>query len=512
MSFDSLEIGSTPQTLENLLALARGTRRPVISTRPEYRARLDAEHAVVRRALARGESVYGVSTGVGASVVNSIDEPHRSDFVRNLFRMLGTGVGAPLPELESASVMAARLISLASGHSGVRALVLDRLCELLEARCLPRIPELGSVGASGDLAPLSYVAGMLAGEGKVRLRGRVIDAAEAHESLRLAPIEFELKETLSLVNGTSFMTGLGAIAWERAIDLARLACAITAVASEATRGNPRHFDARIAEWKPHAGQIRAAQWIREHLEYEPERPMPAPARLQDRYSIRCAPNVIGVLLDAAELARGVLEIELNGANDNPLVDADTGDILHGGNFYGGHLCFALDSLKIAVASVADLLDRQIALLCRPETSEGLPAELVSLDDAGSRAHHGFKGMQVTSSALTAEALKLTMPAAAFSRSTESHNQDKVSMGAIAARESLRILDLTEAVSSIALLAVCQCVDLRGGPRSRATRRLHEAVRKHVPMLRADRRQDADIARVAELVRARTLPLTPPLVS
>ncbi|MFI5315833.1 MAG: histidine ammonia-lyase [Myxococcota bacterium] len=508
MSFAALEIGTTLQSLENLLALARGTRRGSISTRPEYRARLDAEHAVVGEALARGESVYGVTTGVGSSVVNSIDEAHRSEFVRNLFRMLGTGVGAPLPELESAAVMAARTVSLAAGHSGVRALVLERLCELLEARCLPRIPELGSVGASGDLAPLSYIAGMLAGEGKVRLRGRVIDAAEAHESLGLLPLAFEPKETLSLVNGTSFMTGLGAVAWERSVDLARLGCAITAMASEATRGNPRHFDSRIAEWKPHLGQIRAAKWIREHLEYDPSRPIAAPARLQDRYSIRCAPNVLGVLLDAAELARGVLEVELNGANDNPLVDADTGEILHGGNFYGGHLCFALDSLKSAVASVADLLDRQLALLCRPETSEGLPAELISLDDAGSRAHHGFKGMQVTASALAAEALKLTMPAAAFSRSTESHNQDKVSMGSIAARESLRILDLTEGVAAIALLAVCQCVDLRGGARSRATRRLHEAVRKHVPMLRADRRQDADIALVVDLVRAQALPLVP----
>ena len=511
MSFDRHEIGPTPQALEDLLALARGTRRPVISASPAYRARLDAEHAVVGRALARGESVYGVTTGVGASVGNAIDEAHRGDFVRNLFRMLGTGVGAPLPELESAAVMAARIVSLASGHSGVRALVLDRLCELLEARCLPRIPELGSVGASGDLAPLSYVAGMLAGEGKVRLRGRIIEALEAHESLGLVPLEFEPKETLSLVNGTSFMTGLGAIAWERALDLARLGCAITAMASEATRGNPRHFDARIAEWKPHPGQIRAAKWIREHLEYDPARPIAKPARLQDRYSIRCAPNVIGVLIDAAELARDVLEIELNGANDNPLVDAETDEILHGANFYGGHLCFALDSLKASVASVADLLDRQLALLCRPETSEGLPAELISLEGEGSHAHHGFKGMQVTASALSAEALKLTMPAAAFSRSTESHNQDKVSMGSIAAREALRILDLSEAVAAIALLAVCQCLDLRGAAPSRASRRLHEAVRKHVPMLRADRRQDADIARVIELVRARSLPLAAPPV-
>ena len=506
MAFDPLEIGSAPIYLEEFLAMARGTRRAQISTRPEYRARLEAEHAVVGEAVARGESVYGVTTGVGASVTNTIDAEHRGEFVRNLFRMLGTGVGAALGELESASVMSARIVSLASGHSGVRGLVLDRLCELLEARCLPRIPELGSVGASGDLAPLSYLAGMLAGEGRVRLRGRIIDAAEALESLGVEALEFEPKESLSLVNGTSFMTGLGAVAWERAVDLADLSCAITAIASEVTRGNPRHFDARIAAWKPHAGQVRAARRIRDHLGYDPARPAPAPARLQDRYSIRCAPNVVGELYDAAELARGILEIELNGANDNPLVDGDTGEILHGGNFYGGHLCFALDGLKAAVASVADLLDRQISLLCRPETSEGLPADLVSLDGAGWTAHHGFKGMQVTASALAAEALKLTMPAASFSRSTESHNQDKVSMGAIAARDCLRVLDLSEAVASIALLAVCQCVDLRGGAPSRQSRKLHEAVRKHVPALRGDRRQDGDIARVVELVRSGSLPL------
>src|SRR5262249_10872881 len=154
---------------------------------------------------------------------------------------------------------------------------------LLEARCLPRIPELGSVGASGDLAPLSYLAAMLAGEGRVRLRGRIIDAAEALESLGLEPLEFEPKEALSLVNGTSFMTRPGAVAGERAQALADLACAITAMASEVTRGNPRHFDARIAAWKPHAGQIRAARRIRDHLGYDPARPAPAPARLQDRY-------------------------------------------------------------------------------------------------------------------------------------------------------------------------------------------------------------------------------------
>jgi histidine ammonia-lyase len=214
--------------------------------------------------------------------------------------------------------------------------------------------------------------------------------------------------------------------------------------------------------------------------------------------------VIGVLVDALGESRRILEIEINGVDDNPLVDPDTGDVLHGGNFYGGHVGFAMDSLKSAVASVADLLDRQLTLLCVPQTSDGLPANLV---DAENVSHHGFKALQITASALTAEAQKLTMPAAAFSRSTESHNQDKVSMGTIAARDCRRIVELSETVAAIVLLAACQALDLRDGgsglPRLIA---LRDAVRKSVPRLTRDRRQDRDIERVLAMLRADALPL------
>ena len=204
-------------------------------------------------------------------------------------------------------------------------------------------------------------------------------------------------------------------------------------------------------------------------------------------------------------ARGVLETEINGVDDNPLVDPESGEMLHGGNFYGGHVCYVMDGLKAAVASVADLLDRQLTLLCDPVTSDGLPANLVA---SGNVAHHGFKAMQISASALAAEAAKLTMPAAAFSRSTESHNQDKVSMGTIAARDAARVLELSEQVAAIGLLAVCQAVDLRGGSLLRQTAALHQAVRKSIPMVVEDRRQDVDIARVVELLRGGGLPLEP----
>jgi histidine ammonia-lyase len=328
----------------------------------------------------------------------------------------------------------------------------------------------------------------------------VLPASEALAECGLEPLVLAPKESLAMMNGTSVMSALACLAFARAERFARLASAVTAMIVDVTHGNRGHFDPRIFELKPHPGQRLAAAWIREGLETDGE--ARAPARLQDRYSLRCAPHVIGVLVDALAQARTMLEIEVNGIDDNPLIDPDRGDVLHGGNFYGGHVAFVMDGLKMAVASVADLLDRQLALLCMPETSDGLPANLVA---SGSVVHHGFKAMQISASALTAEALKATIPAAAFSRSTESHNQDKVSMGTIAARDCRRVLDLSENVAAIGLLAACQALDLRGGCGARRARALRDAVRKEVPMLVEDRRQDVDIARVLDLLREGALP-------
>ena len=304
------------------------------------------------------------------------------------------------------------------------------------------------------------------------------------------------------MNGTSVMTALACLAFDRARRLARASSTITALASDVLQGEAAHFDARIFEAKPHPGQALCARWIREHLEYDPARGRTG-RRVQDRYSIRCAPHVIGVLLDALPPMRRMLEIEVNGANDNPLVDPETGDVLHGGNFYGGHVAFAMDGLKSVVATVADLLDRQLALLCHPGTNNGLPANLVARTTPDRAAHHGYKAMQIAASALTAEALKLTMPASAFSRSTECHNQDKVSMGTIAARDALRVLELTERVAAIALLATCQAVDIRGPGSCRArTRAVHAEVRARVGLDDADRRHDGDIEAAVEILRRR----------
>ena len=431
-------VGPAGLTIEEVVRLAEGTASPELSQEPAYRAFVAQGADHLARRFAAGDVVYGVNTGFGDSCETAVPYEHALAMPVNLMRFHGCGTGRILDEVEAGAVVAVRLAALARGWSGVRVEVLERLCQLLQRRVLPRIPAEGSVGASGDLTPLSYVV-----------------------------------------------------------------AALTAMASDVLGGNPAHFDDRIFAAKPHPGQRACARWIREDIEY----PRPsAPARIQDRYSIRCAPHVIGVLLDALPWIREWLQVEIAGANDNPLVDPETGEVLHGGNFYGGHACFALDALKTAVANLADLVDRQIALVCNPDTSAGLPANLCGRTGSDRAAHHGFKAMQISASALAAEALKLTMPASVFSRSTECHNQDKVSMGTIAARDCLRIVELTETVAVIGLLAMCQAVDLRGGHNvHRRARALHAAVRARVPMVDADRRQDLDIAEVLALHRSGALP-------
>jgi histidine ammonia-lyase len=501
-----VRFGGAPIRLEDVLAIARGEARAALDADPAVRRRIRASVETLRRHLGEGRPVYGVSTGVGEACLNSIPEEAVSSLPLNLVRLHGCGTGRALDEVEAAAVLTARLASLARGQSAVREELLELLCDSLNAGVLPRIPAEGSVGASGDLTPLSYVAAALIGEREVSYRGRVMPAAAALLEAGLTAITLAPKEALALMNGTSVMTGLASLAYDRCARLARLSASLTAVASDVLRGNRMHFHQRIFALKPHPGQALVARWIRDDIDLVDDEAVHA-GRIQDRYSIRCAPHVVGVLVDALRFARDVLEVELNGVNDNPIVDGEAGLILNGGNFYGGHVCFVMDGLKAAVASVADLMDRQMVLLCAPSADSGLPPDLVGRSGGDRVLHHGFKAMQITTSALAAEAQKLTMPASAFSRSTESHNQDKVSMGTIAARDCLRVLELAEQVAIIVLLAACQAVDLRKGEgcHTRA-KALHAAVRQHVPFTDADRRHDLDIHALLVLYRGRALPL------
>jgi histidine ammonia-lyase len=500
-SLRQVVVGQAPVTIEEVVSVARRGARVRLWDHPSFLARHAASRKALLERLARDGIVYGVTTGFGDSCETDVRGELVAELPMNLFRFHGCGVGESFSPEESGAILLARLASLAQGYSAVRLEVLQNLVSLINGGALPVIPSQGSVGASGDLTPLSYVAAVLAGEREVYFHGNVKSSASVLAELGIAPLQLEAKESLALMNGTSAMTGVACLSVARAERLVRWAAALTAMASDVLGGEPRHFDSRIFDAKPHPGQALVARWIREDIEYDRERARPV-TRVQDRYSVRCAPHVLGVLVDALPEVRRFVETELNGANDNPLIDPETGDVLHGGNFYGGHVCHAMDSLKTLVANVGDLLDRQLVLLCHPNTNNGLPANLVGLKGPRAAAHHGFKAMQITTSALVAEAAKLTMPASVFSRSTENHNQDKVSMGTIAARDAVRVLDMVETVAAIHTLALAQAVDLREGAGChRRSQALHAQVRALVPQNLADRRMDGDIAAILELHRS-----------
>ncbi|GAB2910194.1 aromatic amino acid ammonia-lyase [Paraburkholderia jirisanensis] len=450
-------IGNRRLTIEEVVAIARDAAPVALTGDPAWRARIERGAEFLRRHLAAGETVYGVNTGYGEACVVDVPMALVEALPLQLTRYHGCGMGAYLDDAQTLAVVAARLNSLACGMSGVRPVLLERLADLINQRILPRIPSEGSVGASGDLTPLSYVAAALVGERDVSFGGVLRDARDVWTELGHTPLTLAPKEGLALMNGTAVMTGLACLAFARADHLTRLASRLTAVVTVALDGRAAHFDPLIFEAKPHAGQAEAAAWIRADLAGRADTPG---HRLQDRYSIRCAPHVIGVARDALSWVRRDIENELNSANDNPLIDPDGERVLHGGNFYGGHIAFAMDSLKTAVANLADLMDRQLALLVDEKFNNGLPRNLTGATPERAPINHGFKAVQISSSAWTAEALKQTMPASVFSRSTESHNQDKVSMGTIAARDCLRVLELTEQVAAAHTLAALQALRLR----------------------------------------------------
>lgn len=494
-------LGEQPLTCAAVERVARGRAQLQLWNDASFRQRLQRSADVVAERLAKNTPTYGVNTGFGASVRNTVPLEAAINLARNLPRYHGCGVAPELSYEESRAVMLVRAASLCAGYSGVRPLLIERIIELLGHGIVPVIPSRGSVGASGDLTPLSYVAALLAGERDALLKnGQRMPAQAALRSVGLDAIPLQPKESLAIMNGTSVMAALACLACERAARLAEVASALTAMSIDALAGQRGHFDPRLFNAKPHAGQAASAATIRAYLAERTTQP-PTAARIQERYSLRCAPHVIGVVLDTLPFCKQVLETEINGASDNPLIDPDTGDVLHGGNFYGGHVALVADTLKTAVANLADLMDRQLALLTSPETNNGLPENLVAVQGADRFAHHGFKAMEITASALTAEALKLTMPASVFSRSTEGHNQDKVSMGSLAAFDLLRILELTETVAAVHAMAAAQALELRGlDHTSSVLRGLHAALRTRSAFVREDRALDSEIEAVTAFVR------------
>jgi histidine ammonia-lyase len=305
------------------------------------------------------------------------------------------------------------------------------------------------------------------------------------------------------MNGTAAMTGIACLAWYRAEYLSRLITRITSIAILALQGNDYHYDAKLFSLKPHQGQSQVARRIRQDLLVNGDVPR-NDGRLQDRYSLRCAPHIIGVLEDALPFLKQLIETELNSVTDNPIIDFETERVLHGGHFYGGHIAMAMDTLKVAVANLADLLDRQFAQLVDTKFNQGLPANLSGANNEQLMLNHGFKALQIAVSSWTAEALKLTMPASVFSRSTECHNQDKVSMGTIAARDCIRVLELTEQAAAALLIATVQALELRDKdyPVSDDIKQTITSLRNHVAFLTVDRALDSELRLCVDLIRSR----------
>lgn len=488
------ELGARRLTRLDLVEIADGRRQLGLNPDGEGYARLARSAAALASMRDEGKAIYGVTTGFGASADQVVPAQAAAALALNLPRYHGCGVGPELDARTARAVVAVRCATWCGGWSAIRPEVVQRIVELLQEGVTPCIPARGSVGASGDLTPLSYLCTLLNGERELEWQGRRRRGVELLRELGYEPIALGPKESLAIMNGTAVTTAIVGLEMSRLERLVAWIARSTAMASWAMRGRADHFDARIYEAKAHPGSARFASWVRESLEVGDAPPSDG-ARMQDRYSLRCSPQIAGIALDALEFSDPWLEREMNGAGDNPLIDAERGEALHGGNFYAGHMCFVADGLKTAGANLCDLIERQLLLLDDPSQNGGLPRNLVGVSE-GAEAHHGFKAMEITASALTAEALAACMPSSVFSRSTEGHNQDKVSMGSLAARDLSRILDNLEWVVSIHLMAVAQAVELRGIEEAPAPIRQTWAwVRERADFVGADRRMDLDLQRI-----------------
>ncbi|WP_084315938.1 HAL/PAL/TAL family ammonia-lyase [Actinospica robiniae] len=519
--------GATLAARRTAYAARQGTGALRARLAGESAARMRASVELKNTLLGEQIPIYGVTTGFGDSCIRQISPDKAHDLQRNLvlYHLNGTGPAAA-PAVARAAILI-RANSVSRGPSAIRPEVVETLLEHLHRGILPLIPERGSLGASGDLVPLCYLAAALIGEGEVWHDGRIRPALDALLDEGLDPVLLEPKEGLALINGTSFTAAYGVHAAWDARELAFVADLATALTLEALHGNASAFHPFVHGNKPHPGQVTSAANVRallqgsrlatdfeeilirrERLDGRGYVRLTEADRIQDKYSVRCAPQIVGVLRDTLGWVEQWLGIEINSSSDNPLFDAEDGGLHLGGNFYAGHVGQAMDSLKIAVASVADLLDRQLELVVDEKFNEGLPPNLiVARDESDPQAglHHGFKGMQIAASAITAEALKQANPASVFSRSTEAHNQDKVSMGTIAARDARTINGLVREVAAIHLLALAQAVDLRGVEKaSPAVRAAHALLREHSEFVERDRRLDRDVNAVIDLIETGAL--------
>ena len=512
-------------TVDDVEAVAR--REATAALDVHARERMDEARAVIDALVAEGAVVYGVTTGFGDLATTFVEPARSSQLQENLLVSHAVGVGEPFPREVVRAMLLLRANTLALGHSGCRPILVDRLLAFLEHGIHPVVPEQGSVGASGDLAPLAHLALPLIGRGQVEFRGQVVPALLALREAGIEPLELQAKEGLALLNGTQMMSAIGALLLADADRLARTASVAAALTVEALLGTDVAYAAAYQLARPHPGQIAVASELRhllrdsgvQHAHHTSQH------KVQDPYSLRCVPQVHGAVRDALDHLRRVLDIELNSATDNPLVfagggvaEADTvatggGRVISGGNFHGEPIALALDFAKLALAELGSISERRTALLVDGRLNGGLPAFLVQSSGLDS----GMMLYQYTAAALVSENKVLAHPASVDSIPTSANQEDHVSMGSIAARHARRVLDHVERILAIELIVAAQALDLRlaslaaaaGGADAapqpgEGVAEAHRRIRARVRHLDADREPGPDLAAGLELVRSGAL--------
>jgi len=483
-------------SLDQIEAVARGNARVELS--PRARERVSAARRIVEARLDDGEAHYGINTGFGTLAEVRIPRGDLERLQRNLILSHAAGVGAPLSLAEARALVLLRANVLAKGHSGIRQETLDLVLALLDRDCIPVVPERGSVGASGDLAPLAHLALLVIGEGEAWVGGHRLPGREALARVGLRPVVLQAKEGLALVNGTQGMVAVGALAQIRADRLAAVADLAGAMTLEGLLGSHRPFIAEIQQVRGQTGQIAAAAHLRELLAgsaLNASHQGPGCHKVQDPYSLRCMPQVHGAARDGLAFSHDVLAREANAATDNPLVFAEAGEIVSGGNFHGQPVALALDVLAIAASHLATISERRVEQLVNPMLS-GLPPFLARNPGLDS----GYMIAQVTSAALVSENKILAHPASVDSIPSSAGREDHVSMGMTAALKARSVVENVRTCLAIELLVAAQAVDLRLPVRPAArVAEAHRRIRDTVPHLDEDRQLNRDIEAVCRLV-------------
>ena len=485
--------------LEEFLKVAR--ERETVQLKKTAARKVEKCRKALDEFLELGIPYYGINTGFGALAAKHIEKENLKKLQRNLIRSHSSGVGECLSEEIVRGVMLLRANVLAKGFSGVRRELVQFLIEMLNRGLIPQIPEKGSVGASGDLAPLAHLALSMIGEGEIKYRGRIMPSAEAIKQAGLKPVELQEKEGLALINGTQVMTAIAIFNLLEAEKLAKIADIAGALTLEALLGSLSPFADDIQRVRPHPGQTESARNVRNLVRGSPLwKSHRGKGKVQDPYSIRCIPQVHGAIRDTLRFVRRTLEIEANSATENPLIFPEKKAILSGGNFHGEPIALAMDFLGIAITELGNISERRIDRLVNPPTQTGLPQFLI-IDNG---LNSGFMIVHVTAAALTSENRTLSHPATVDNIPTSANQEDHVSMGTIAARKTREIVRNCKHILAIELMAAAQALDFYDYPSSKILETIKQTIRRQVPFLTEDERMDVHLGRMVRMIESDVL--------